>query len=66
MAERMVRHVGALRDKQFAVVKDSKGIRWRKGIRLREQGMFGAVDGGPSELEREQPQPSVEEDDDLP
>jgi putative DNA primase/helicase len=24
----------ALRDKQFAAVKDSRGIRWRKGIRL--------------------------------
>ena len=33
----------ALRDKQFNVVKDSKGNRWRKGIRLRAEGMFGAA-----------------------
>lgn len=36
----------ALRDKQHAVAKDSKGIRWRKGIRLRENGMFDADDAG--------------------
>jgi len=35
----------SLRDKQHAVIKDSKGNRWRKGIRLRERGMFG--DAGP-------------------
>jgi len=35
----------ALRDKHHAVVKDSKGNRWRKGIRLREAGMFGAAAG---------------------
>ena len=28
----------ALRDKQHAVVKDGRGIRWRRGIRLREEG----------------------------
>lgn len=31
-----------LRDKQFNVLKDSKGNRWRRGIRLRSEGMFGA------------------------
>ncbi len=33
----------ALRDKQFRSVKDRKGVRWRQGIRLREQGMFGEL-----------------------
>lgn len=32
----------ALRDKQHAVVKDSRGVRWRKGIRLRTDGLFVA------------------------
>jgi putative DNA primase/helicase len=31
----------ALLNKQFKSVKDRKGRRWRKGIKLREQGMFG-------------------------
>lgn len=35
----------ALRDKQHAVVKDSRGIRWRKGIRLREEGRFDVAPG---------------------
>ena len=30
----------ALRDKQFASIKDSRGTRWRKGIRLRSEGLF--------------------------
>lgn len=34
----------ALRDKQHAVVKDSRGTRWRKGISLRARGLFGADD----------------------
>src|SRR3546814_879333 len=34
----------ALRDKQHTAHKDSKGVRWRKGIRLRTSGMFGAED----------------------
>lgn len=33
----------SLRDKQHAVVKDGKGIRWRKGIRLRREAWFGGV-----------------------
>lgn len=36
----------ALRDKQFPVRKDSKGNRWRVGIQLRVEGMFG--DGAPA------------------
>lgn len=32
----------ALRDKQHAVVKDTRGVRWRKGIRLRREGLFTA------------------------
>jgi putative DNA primase/helicase len=31
----------ALRDKQHASWKDQKGTRWRKGIRLRTEGLFG-------------------------
>jgi putative DNA primase/helicase len=31
----------ALLNKQFKSVKDRKGRRWRKGLKLREQGMFG-------------------------
>ncbi len=31
----------ALRDKQHAVHKDSKGTRWRKGLRLRDQPYYG-------------------------
>jgi putative DNA primase/helicase len=31
----------ALLNKQFKSVKDRKGVRWRKGIKLREQGIFG-------------------------
>lgn len=31
----------ALRDKQHAVHKDSKGTRWRKGIRLRDEPHYG-------------------------
>jgi putative DNA primase/helicase len=64
-----------LRDKQFAVWKDPKGIRWRKGLRLREQGMFGEVGAGGagapvSNGEAASRQPSVDEDnsdlEDLP
>jgi putative DNA primase/helicase len=33
----------ALRDKQHAVVKDAKGVRWRKGIKLRREGLFTAA-----------------------
>lgn len=31
----------ALRDKQLPMFKDGRGVRWRKGIRLREEGFFG-------------------------
>jgi putative DNA primase/helicase len=31
----------ALRDKHHAVWKDSRGVRWRKGIALRREGLFG-------------------------
>jgi putative DNA primase/helicase len=64
-----------LRDKQFAVWKDPKGIRWRKGLRLREQGMFGEVGAGGEALRFRavkpvSRQPSVDDDDsdleDLP
>jgi len=30
-----------LREKQFAVVKDTAGNRWRIGLKLRDQGVFG-------------------------
>lgn len=33
----------ALRDKQHGVWKDSRGVRWRKGIALRTQGLFGDI-----------------------
>lgn len=60
----------ALRDKQHAAVKDSKGNRWRKGIKLREHGQFmaaGLAPPGPP-VEEGQSQPSVApiEDDDMP
>ena len=38
----------ALRDKHFNVVKDSKGNRWRRGIKLRSEGMFGTAPAAPS------------------
>ena len=43
----------ALRDKQHDTHKDSRGIRWRKGIRLREQPHYGrhaAQSGGAGSL----------------
>jgi putative DNA primase/helicase len=50
----------ALLNKQFKSVKDRKGSRWRKGIKLREQGIFG--DFAPDESERQaSPQPAVDE-----
>lgn len=68
----------ALRDKQFAVVKDSRGIRWRKGIRLRETGLYGSMEvpvgspvaanrgdpssGSPSPANRGDPAPSPPSD----
>jgi putative DNA primase/helicase len=47
----------ALRDKHHAVWKDSKGTRWRLGIRLRDQGLFGDDDLAPPDPAR--PQPAV-------
>jgi putative DNA primase/helicase len=55
----------ALRDKQFAVVKDSKGNRWRKGIRLRADGMFtapGAAAGSSTAKPDRPPEPSGDND----
>jgi putative DNA primase/helicase len=50
----------ALMNKQFKSVKDRKGNRWRKGIKLREQGIFG--DFTPDESDRaNMPQPAVDE-----
>jgi hypothetical protein len=50
----------ALLNKQFKSVKDRKGNRWRKGIKLREQGIFG--DFTPDESDRaNMPQPAVDE-----
>jgi putative DNA primase/helicase len=31
----------ALRDRQHPMIKDSRGIRWRIGIKLRDEGFFG-------------------------
>jgi putative DNA primase/helicase len=38
----------ALRDKQHGSKKDSKGTRWRLGIRLRTEGLFDGSSGPPS------------------
>ncbi len=70
----------ALRDKHFAVWKDGKGVRWRKGIRLRTEGLFvaqggaagaaGAAAGSLPPFGEDGSQPSVRGqagmDDDLP
>ncbi|GAA4220237.1 hypothetical protein GCM10022253_23920 [Sphingomonas endophytica] len=61
----------ALRDKQHAAVKDSKGNRWRKGIKLRQHGQFGLVTAAaapapPAERLTEQPSVAPWEDDDMP
>jgi putative DNA primase/helicase len=49
----------ALLNKQFKSVKDRTGARWRKGIKLREQGIFGDFVGdaptAPSGSGEEQP-----------
>lgn len=57
----------ALLNKQFKSVKDGKGRRWRKGLKLRDQGMFGefaeavAEPGQPAVDERSPPPPDDEE-----
>jgi putative DNA primase/helicase len=61
----------ALRDKQFTAVKDSKGNRWRKGIRLRDTGEFGLVTPAvppapPLEMGNQQPSVDRWEVDDMP
>lgn len=63
----------ALRDKQHAVIKDAKGVRWRKGIKLRTEGLFvpGAAAGPFPAGAEPVAKPSVpidpfSEDDDLP
>ncbi|ARS29066.1 DNA primase family protein [Sphingomonas sp. KC8] len=62
----------ALRDKQHAVVKDHKGVRWRKGIKLRTHGIFApGATAGPLPAEADQaPEPAVPidpfDEDDLP
>ena len=61
----------ALRDKQHASWKDQKGTRWRKGIALRREGLFG--EGGPPAaapaVERaasSQPAVGVDDEDERP
>lgn len=58
-----------LSNKQHAVVKDGRGIRWRKGLQLRVNGQFGqAAAAGPSQPsggQKQQPAVNEVEDDDM-
>lgn len=62
----------ALRDKQHAAWKDGKGTRWRKGIKLRTEGLFvpSAPAGSlpPESAASAEPAvpPRIAEEDDLP